>query len=77
MSRWSPIKAQMPNPIKAQMPNPNTVKCRDCEHRDRTSMMLDGKVLYVGVTRDTCDMYDHKPPEILFQNAECPNYIKG
>lgn len=61
-------------PIKGQFPNPHTVACKDCVYRDRTVLELSGEKIYVGVTRDICYKFGHKPPEVLFQNAPCDEY---
>ena len=66
--RWSPIKAQTPNPEK--------ISCKDCKYRDKTTFGFDGKVYAVGITRDSCDKFKHKPPEVLFLNDECVEYAK-
>ena len=64
------------SPIKAQFPNPRKIQCKDCVFRDTTTLELDGETLYVGMTRDTCDRFEHKPYEVLFENAACIEYIK-
>lgn len=68
------------DPIKGTWPNPNTVKCRDCVHRDKTIVMIGERNVAVGVTRSFCGVYtkevNGKPHEILFQNADCDYYMK-
>ena len=62
------------SPIKGTFPNPRTIACKDCMFRDRARVVLDGDVIYVGITRDECGIYSHKPPAVLFRNEPCPDY---
>lgn len=69
-------------PIRGSWPDPNKVICKDCAFRDKTSVMLNDKTLYVGVTKSFCKIYEKppktngKPNEILFKNADCKYYMK-
>ena len=65
------------SPMKTQVPDGTQIACKDCVHRDRTIVHINGKDIPVGVTKVNCDMItypDDKPSEVLFLNAECPFY---
>lgn len=69
----------MHDPIKAQTANVNTIRCRDCLYRDRTTITVDGEVMPVGITRGTCLVFDGirgnlKPHDVYYNNALCPMY---
>ncbi len=68
------------DPMIGQWADPGKVPCRTCAFRDKTVVVFDGMVKDVGITRDTCEMYDgtddRKPHDVLFLNAECPYYME-
>lgn len=64
------------SPIRAQNPDPDKIACKDCIYRDKAELKFEGEVLKVGITRDTCLRYDHKPSEVLFMNEACPQYAR-
>lgn len=61
-----------------QRPDPDKIRCRDCLYRDQDELELDGETIKVGITRDTCMMFNRpgnwKPTAVLFQNADCLLY---
>ena len=67
-------------PIHGSFPDKNSVFCKDCKFRDRTTVKLGQKEYTVGTTRDTCQKYNgneaYKPNDILFKNAPCDYYEK-
>lgn len=52
--------------------------CKDCKYRDRTAVQIGKKIIYSGVTRDTCEKYvageNRKPYSVLFQGERCAFY---
>ena len=68
--------------VKGVYPDREKVKCKDCVFRDKTEVKVNGKVLKVGITKSTCEMYlgppddMYKPTSILFQNENCDFYSK-
>lgn len=65
------------SPMKCQVADANNIACKDCEHRDRTVINVDGKKISVGITRSNCEMFvypDSKPSDILFNGADCDFY---
>ena len=69
----------MHDPLKAQTANVNTIPCRDCIYRDKTSITIDGEKLRTGITRDTCMIFDGKrgnwkPNNVYFMNESCQMY---
>lgn len=68
------------DPITAQWADPAEVMCRTCEFRDKTVERFGDIVKDVGITRDTCEIFDgtedYKPHDVLFLNAECPYYME-
>lgn len=67
------------DPIKPQVPDAKKILCMDCEHRDKTVLSINGKVLPVGATKMYCAQYRSgtgKPYDVLFKNAECERYKK-
>lgn len=63
--------------MKGQWPNPNTIVCKDCIYRDKTTIELNGKIIPVGVTKSFCEEYSDgkgKPLEILFRDGDCPYF---
>ena len=68
-------------PMKLQTADPAKISCRDCLYRDKTVVKVDGETLRVGITRDTCLVFDGKrgnwkPSDVYFQNADCMFYEK-
>lgn len=69
--------------IKIQKPDVEKIACKDCLNRDKTVIEINGKIITVGVTKDTCDVYKGppidtgKPHKVLFNNARCDYFIKG
>lgn len=65
MARWDheELSWVQPDPAKIQCS-----KCMLCA-KDR----LNGQIN--GATLGTCDAYDFKPTQILFDGAECPYFI--
>lgn len=72
-------------PITGTFPDEKTILCKDCRFRDKTEVDLFGKLMKVGITRDTCDKYTgyntpdgtgYKPHDVLFNNADCLYYEK-
>lgn len=73
MRRFSEVHAQTANPYK--------MKCKDCDYRDRDTMIIEGKLILTGIMRDTCAIYDGKggnwkPNSVYFQNEDCEFYKK-
>lgn len=67
------------DPMKMQTADIKKVMCRDCIYRDRTTLKIDGDEIPVGVTRDTCLIYDGKkgnwkPTEVIIRNQACDFY---
>ena len=65
--------------MKMQTANVNTIPCRDCLYRDKTTIKVDGEIIRVGITRDTCMIFDGKngnwkPSNVYFQSKRCPLY---
>lgn len=63
-------------PIKGSFPNPETIQCRDCIYRDKTVVKLGDDIVSVGVTKDSCEVYNggkawHKPHDVLFNLVDC------
>lgn len=67
-------------PITGQWADPEKIVCRTCAFRDKTVFKFEDIVKPVGITRDTCEIYDGedecKPHDILFLNAECEYYME-
>lgn len=66
-------------PVRLQKADPNKIKCRDCIYRDTTEVVLSGEKVRVGLTRDTCLIYDGKkgnwkPSGVYYMNENCPFY---
>lgn len=76
-------KEESKNIIKVQKPNAEKIACKDCLNRDKTVVEINGKIIAVGVTRGTCDVYKGppddkgKPHKVLFNNARCDYFVKG
>ena len=69
------------DPMKLQTADIRKVKCRDCIYRDRAVMTIDGEKVFVGVTRDTCLIFDGKkgnwkPTDVIIRNQNCDFYEK-
>lgn len=70
------------SPLKAQFPNRYKIICKDCIHRDKTTVEIDGKEIPVGVTKAFCDKYrkppqsNGKPHDVLFNEAICEYYAE-
>ena len=69
------------SPIKGTFPDRDKIRCRDCLFRDGTKIIVYGKSIPVGVTKARCDkykppIYNTKPHDVLFRNADCKYYIK-
>lgn len=67
------------NEVHAQTADPNKMPCRDCIYRDRDTMKIEGKLIRVGIMRDTCLIYDGKrghwkPNNVYFMNEHCDFY---
>lgn len=68
-------------PMRFQTADPNKMPCRDCIYRDQTTVELNGETLRVGITRDTCLIYDGnrghwKPSNVYFMNEHCEFYVQ-
>lgn len=70
------------SPMKGQWPNPKKIACKDCKHRDKTFVEIDGEKIFCGITKSFCDVY-RKPPEsngkphdVLFLNEDCEFFEK-
>ena len=69
------------DPMKLQTADVSKVQCRNCIYRDRTVMTIGGEKTLVGVTRDTCLIYDGKkgnwkPTSVILRNMTCDFYEK-
>ena len=55
-------------------PDLEKIDCKDCAYRaeDREH---NGKIVAYGAELAMCDVYEHKPVEILISNAPCPYYL--
>lgn len=68
------------SPMKGQWANPKTIMCKDCIHRNRDTVEINGKTIQTGITKAFCDMYvgppidNGKPLDILFMNKKCEYY---
>lgn len=68
------------DPIKGMFPDKNTILCKDCRWRDKTTLTINGKEYTPGVTRAFCEKYpappasEGKPDTILFQHGDCAYY---
>lgn len=67
-------------PMRGQWPDPDKIVCRNCAFRDKTIVEVEGVDKPVGITRDTCEMFDGtedcKPHDVLFLNADCEYYLE-
>ena len=52
-------------------PDPQKIQCSKCMLRAKDR--LNGEIN--GATLGICEAYDFKPPQILFDEAECPYFI--
>lgn len=71
----------MDDPMKMQTADAGKVRCRDCIYRDRETMKIGDKRILIGVTRDTCMIYDGqkgnwKPTSVILRNRNCEFYEK-
>jgi len=69
------------DPMVLQTADAGKVQCQDCIYRDRTVMTIGGKETKVGVTRDTCLIFDGKkgnwkPTKVILRNGICDFYEK-
>ena len=68
------------DPMVGQWADPKAVVCRSCMFRDKTVLEFGGEVMAVGITRDTCEIFDGeeecKPHDVLFLNTDCPYYVE-
>lgn len=54
-------------------------QCKKCVFRDRATAELDGKVIPVGATRSSCELFpypDMKPGGVLHNTEKCKHYVK-
>lgn len=73
------VNAMVDQPMKLQKADPNTIPCRDCIYRDKTTLRLNGELLRPGITKDTCMIFDGKkgnwkPNNVYFLNEDCIFY---
>lgn len=73
------VNTMLNDPIRMQTADPNKIRCRDCIFRDKTQVTIGGETARVGITRDTCVIFDGKrgnwkPTEILLDGANCLMY---
>ena len=65
MARWDNEK------ISWVQPDPKKIQCSKCILREKDR--LDGEIN--GATLGICEAFKIKPPQILFDGAECPYFI--
>lgn len=68
-------------PVTGCFPDRNEISCKDCVYRDKELLELDGEDIPVGITRDTCLVFDgdkvgYKPHDVLFGLEDCNFYEK-
>ena len=56
-----------------RMPDKKTIQCTDCVYRQKDQKFPNG--VLEGAISGTCEVYDIKPPSILWNGAECPYYL--
>ena len=67
------------SPVHAQNANPYTMACRDCIYREKDTIVLNRKLIQVGIMRGTCMIYDGKsgnwkPNNVYFRDEDCEYY---
>ena len=55
-------------------PDLEKIDCKDCAYRaeDREH---NGQIVAYGAELAMCDVYEHKPVEIMINNTPCPYYL--
>lgn len=69
------------DPMYLQTADADKVQCKDCIYRDRTVVKIGGVNTPVGITRDTCLIFDGKrgnwkPTSVILRNKYCEFYEK-
>lgn len=47
-------------PLKVQGANPESIQCKDCIFRDKTTFEHKGKIIPIGVIKSYCDVYNER-----------------
>ena len=68
-------------PLKVQGAHPESIQCKDCVFRDKTTFEHKGKIIPIGVIKSYCDVYtkgisNGKPSGVLFETEKCKYYMK-
>ncbi|WP_414150315.1 hypothetical protein ACIZ62_12895 [Acetobacterium carbinolicum] len=54
------------NMIGLRRSNAEKIHCRTCKHAEKSH-----------ICRGRCEIFEHKPDDVYFDNAPCPKYEKG
>lgn len=73
-------EGMQPDEMHCQAPDPETIQCKDCMYRDKSTMKLGLNVIPVGCIKSFCEKYEKppksngKPDGVLFGTLDCQFY---